>query len=49
MHTLRFELILQHTTTFESSLLYQHEFRDSNRALDSYVENVISLTLTRRF
>jgi len=49
MHTMRFELILQHTTTFESSLLYQHEFRDSNRALDSYVENVVSLTLTRRF
>ena len=48
-HTIRFELVIAHTTTFESSLLYQHEFRDSNRALDSYVENVISLTLTRKF
>lgn len=49
LHTIRFELIIAHTTTFESSFLYQHEFRDSNRALDSYVENVVSLTLTRKF
>ena len=48
-HTIRFELVIAHTTTFESSFLYQHEFRDSNRALDSYVENVASLTLTRKF
>jgi len=48
-HTIRFELVIAHTPTFESSFLYQHEFRDSNRALDSYVENVASLTLTRRF
>jgi len=49
LHTIRYELTIAHTTTFESALLYQHEFRDSNRPLDSYVENVISLTLTRRF
>ena len=49
MHTIRWELVIAHTTTFESSFLYQHEIRDSNRLLDSYVENVASLTLTRKF
>lgn len=48
-HTIRAELAIAHTPTFQSSMIYQHEFRDSNRALDSYVENVISLTLTRTF
>lgn len=48
-HTIRFEWFILHTPTFESSFLYQHEFRDSNRALDSYVENVATLTLTRKF
>ncbi len=49
MHTIRFELVIAHTTTFQSSFLYQHEMRDSNIALDSYVENVVSLTLTKKF
>lgn len=49
LHTIRAELNIAHTPTFTSALLYQHEMRDSNRALDSYVENVISLTLTRTF
>lgn len=49
LHTLRFELITTHTKTFESRILLQHEIRESNRALDSYAENVASLTLTRKF
>ena len=49
LHTIRLELNLAHTSTFESAFLFQHEFRDSNRVGDSYVENVASLTLTRRF
>lgn len=49
LHTIRYELNMAHTPTFSSALFYQHEFRDSNRLLDSYVENVISLTLTRTF
>jgi hypothetical protein len=49
LHTIRYELNIAHTTTFQSAFLFQHEFRDSNRRFDSYVENVASLTLTRLF
>jgi hypothetical protein len=49
LHTIRYELNMAHTPTFSSALFYQHEFRDSNRLFDNYVENVISLTLTRTF
>ena len=49
VNTIRFEWFIAHTATLSSSFLYQHEFRDSNRALDGYVENVFSITLTRTF
>lgn len=48
-HVYRLELVLSHTTVTESSLLYQFDRRLSSRALDSYDENAITYTLTRKF
>jgi hypothetical protein len=48
-HTLRFDITTQHTLKLESKLVIQNETRDSNTPTDSYTENVISLTLSRKF
>lgn len=49
IHTLRFQIVTQHTPKLESTLMLQTENRDSNQALDSYTENVISLSVSRSF
>jgi hypothetical protein len=51
-HTLltgRLEFRHKTTEKMSTSLLYQYEQRDSLRAGDSYFENLVVLTLTRRF
>jgi hypothetical protein len=48
-HTLRFDITTQHTDKLESKLVLQNETRDSNSPTDSYTENVISLSLSRKF
>jgi hypothetical protein len=48
-HTYRLELAYAHTDVTESSLIYQFERRLSNRVLDSFDENVVTYSLTRRF
>lgn len=48
-HTFRFAIVTEHTPKLQSTLLLQNETRDSNIALDSYTENVISLSVSRNF
>ena len=48
-HTFRISIVTQHTPKVESTLMLQNENRDSNRPLDSYSENVVSLSVSRSF
>lgn len=48
-HTFRFSITTQHTPKLESILMLQNETRDSNLPLDSYTENLVSLSLSRSF
>ena len=49
LHTYRLELVIDHTSVTQSSLLYQFNRRLSNRVLDSFDENVVTYTLSRQF
>jgi hypothetical protein len=48
-HIYRLELVIDHTSVTESSLLYEFQRRLSNRVNDSFDENVVTYTLTRKF
>lgn len=48
-HTFRFQIITEHTPKLQSTVILSHESRDSNLPLDSYEENVVAISLSRRF